>query len=112
MSSVQVYLVTGGAPYPYTASTEVLVAGEEAWREAGPLPSPRYGLRVASLGTSLLATGGVQDIMPGESHESAPIYSMAGGYDGHDYLDSVLLFDLATLTWAQVSAPPQWPVSL
>ena len=41
------YLVTGGAPYPYTASTEVLVAGEEAWREAGPLPSPRYGLRAA-----------------------------------------------------------------
>ena len=58
--------MTGGAPYPYTASTEVLVAGEEAWREAGPLPSPRYGLRVASLGTSLLATGGVQDVMPGE----------------------------------------------
>ena len=60
------YLVTGGAPYPYTASTEVLVAGEEAWVEAGPLPSPRYGLRVASLGSSLLATGGVQDVMPGE----------------------------------------------
>ena len=100
--------MTGGAPYPYTASTEVLVAGEEAWREAGPLPSPRYGLRVASLGTSLLATGGVQDMMPG----GAPIYSLAGGYDGHDYLDSVLLFDPATLTWAQVSAPPQCPASL
>ena len=40
--------MTGGAPYPYTASTEVLVAGEEAWVEAGPLPSPRYGLRVAN----------------------------------------------------------------
>ena len=53
--------MTGGAPYPYTASTEVLVAGDSAWREAGPLPSARYGLRVASLGSSLLATGGVQD---------------------------------------------------
>ena len=61
LSSEQVYLVTGGAPYPYTASTEVLVEGDSAWREAGPLPSARYGLRVASLGSSLLATGGVQD---------------------------------------------------
>ena len=58
--------MTGGAPYPYTASTEVLVAGDSAWREAGPLPSARYGLRVASLGSSLLATGGVQDVMPGD----------------------------------------------
>ena len=107
---MQVYLVTGGAPYPYTASTEVLVAGEEAWVEAGPLPSPRYGLRVASLGSSLMATGGMQDMI--DIEESAPIYSMAGGYDGHDYLDSVLLFDPATLTWAQVSAPPQCPVSV
>ena len=56
----QVLLVTGGydgeAPL---ASTELLLDMEAAgaWTEAGPLPSARYGLRAASLASTVVVTG-------------------------------------------------------
>ena len=54
----QVLLVTGGydgeAPL---ASTELLLEAAGAWTEAGTLPSPRYGLRAASLASTVVVTG-------------------------------------------------------
>ena len=48
-------MVTGGydgeAPL---ASTELLLEAAGAWTEAGPLPSPRYGLGVGSLANTVL----------------------------------------------------------
>ena len=55
---LQVLLVTGGydgeAPL---ASTELLLEAAGAWTEAGPLPSARYGLRAASLASTVVVTG-------------------------------------------------------
>ena len=36
------------------ASTELLLEAAGAWTEAGPLPSPRYGLRAASPASTVL----------------------------------------------------------
>ena len=36
------------------ASTELLLEAAGAWTEAGPLPSPRYGLRAGSLASTVL----------------------------------------------------------
>ena len=51
-------MVTGGydgeAPL---ASTELLLEAAGAWTEAGPLPSPRYGLRAGSLASTVVVTG-------------------------------------------------------
>ena len=55
-------LVTGGGVYSsstYVRSTEVLVLPGGRWREAGHLPSGRFGLRGASLHGVLHVTGGV-----------------------------------------------------
>ena len=56
MTILQVLLVTGGLHWPggrYTRldSTELLVMGAAKWRiiTTGKLPSPRYGLRAATL---------------------------------------------------------------
>ena len=53
-------LVTGGAASfnTYLSSTEVLALPEGRWREAGDLPSGRFGLRGASLHGVLHVTGG------------------------------------------------------
>ena len=56
---LQVYLVTGGGPEPYTASTELLVEGEAGWRLSGPLPRAVMGLRAASINNMVIATGEV-----------------------------------------------------
>ena len=58
-------LVTGGGVYSsstYVRSTEVLVLPGGRWREAGHLPSGRFGLRGASLHGVLHVTG-----VPGSS---------------------------------------------
>ena len=39
------------------ASTELLLEAAGAWTEAGPLPSPRYGLRAGSLASTVVVTG-------------------------------------------------------
>jgi len=61
LPNLQMVLVTGGWDgYGPVNSTEVLdlsSSGNE-WREAGMLPSARYGLRAASLGDVLYVTGG------------------------------------------------------
>ena len=36
------------------ASTELLLEAAGAWTEAGPLPSPRYGLGAGSLANTVL----------------------------------------------------------
>ena len=59
MLQLQVYLVTGGGPEPYTASTELLVEGEAGWRLSGPLPRAVMGLRAASINNMVIATGEV-----------------------------------------------------
>ena len=56
---LQVYLVTGGGPEPYTASTELLVEGEAGWRLSGPLPRAVMGLRAASINNMVIATSEV-----------------------------------------------------
>ena len=55
------YLVTGGAGNSSTnlASTELLRLGAAAWVTvtSGALPSPRKGLRGATLGNRVIVTG-------------------------------------------------------
>ena len=57
----QVFLVTGGARDGSTnlASTELLRLGAAAWVtvNSGALPSPRKGLRGATLGNRVIVTG-------------------------------------------------------
>ena len=82
----QVLLVTGGhdKQLQYVSSTEVISYPDgQAWREVGPLPSPRYGLRGASL---------------------AGVFHVTGGYNyiGMDnYLDQVLAWDPVAETWSE-----------
>ena len=75
------------------------------WREVegGELPTPRHGLRATVVGESIYVTG---------------------GYDGRNYLTSVLWWKPAGETWQEVgnltvgrgytppwpSPPPSWPV--
>ena len=61
----QVYLVTGGARDSSTnlASTELLRLGEgQTWVTvtSGALPSPRKGLRGATLGNKVIVTGEIR----------------------------------------------------
>ena len=51
MTILQVLLVTGGTAGPFLDSTELLVMGAAKWRiiTTGKLPSPRFGLRAATL---------------------------------------------------------------
>ena len=96
---LQVYLVTGGGPEPYTASTELLVEGEAGWRLSGPLPRAVMGLRAASINNMVIATGEVIII---EKIVDDPV-SSSGGTDGVFWSDSILQFSPATQDWAQVA---------
>ena len=97
---LQVYLVTGGGPEPYTASTELLVEGEAGWRLSGPLPRAVMGLRAASINNMVIATGGV--IIITSLIVDDPV-SSSGGTDGVFWSDSILQFSPATQDWAQVA---------
>ena len=50
-----------------------------SWREAGPLPSGRMGLRGASL---------------------ASVFHVSGGWDGSTDLDEILAWDPVSETWS------------
>jgi len=84
----QVFLVTGGAnPQNLNAleSTEIYAVGDETWITlpgSGNLPSPRSGLKGASLNNRIFMTGGV--------------------YMGADR-DSVLEFNIESKEWEMVS---------
>ena len=60
-SCIQTYLVTGG--YSNIASTELLRQDASQWVYAGSLPSPRWGLRGATLGDKLVMTGEMMMMM-------------------------------------------------
>ena len=81
--SVQVLIVTGGWDQGSQdlASTELLDYSAPAggWREAGQLPSPRYGLRAERLGLVVHVLGGSDD----------------------RYMDSILSWSPDTESWAQ-----------
>ena len=94
----QVLLVTGGYTQvtkgQYLSSTEVISYPDgQAWREVGPLPSPRQGLRGASLDGILHVTGG---------WDGNNIHNFTFTTNPGDYLDSVLVWDPVAETWSQV----------
>jgi hypothetical protein len=73
----QMLIVTGGMDLSSTdlASTEVMAHPAGSWREAGPLPSARVGLRGASL---------------------ASVFHVSGG----SFLDEILAWDPVSETWS------------
>ena len=90
----QVLLVTGGYNDQFLSSTEVLSYPDgQAWREVGPLPSPRYGLRGASLAGVLHVTGG--------SDGNNFHYITFTTNTGDNYYDAVLAWDPVTEEWSQ-----------
>ena len=55
---MQVLLVTGGQDNQIFDSTEILEMKENSvWKMSAPLPSPRLGLRAATVGNSLHVFG-------------------------------------------------------
>ena len=94
----QVFLVTGGYSvadwahfhYDYYASTELLVEGDVAWFEAGPLPSARVAPRAVSSLNTVIVTGGR--------------FAEDDDHPEYEYHDSVLRFDPSSLQWQQVAA--------
>ena len=55
---MQVLLVTGGQDGQILDSTEILEMKENSvWKMSAPLPSPRLGLRAATVGNSLHVFG-------------------------------------------------------
>ena len=55
---MQVLLVTGGQDDQILDSTEILEMKENSvWKMSAPLPSPRLGLRAATVGNSLHVFG-------------------------------------------------------
>ena len=49
--------MTGGSPNTAGDSTELLVHGAAEWIRSGSLPSPRKGLRGASINNKVIVTG-------------------------------------------------------
>lgn len=47
----------------YLASTELLLEGGLGWEPAAPLPSPRAGLRAASVNNRVIVTGGLRTVL-------------------------------------------------
>ena len=79
--------------------------GGSDWVEAGPLPTPTYGLAVVTLGNKLLATG-----EPNDKYQymyDLQSFPLSGGWTGEEDLDSVLEFDLASLQWSQAGRMKQ-----
>jgi hypothetical protein len=73
-------IVTGGHDGPqHLASTEVMAHPAGSWREAGPLPSARLGLRGVSL---------------------AGIFHISGSHDGSNDLDEIQAWDPVSETWS------------
>ena len=80
-------IVAGGYHVDPLASTEVFdysLGTGGSWREAGPLPSPRTGVRGASLQGVLHVSGGYDD------------------NDDNEFLDEIVAWDPVTETWAVV----------
>ena len=43
----------------YLSSTEIHIMGSFHWQKVGDLPSPRYGLRGASIGNTVIVVGNI-----------------------------------------------------
>ena len=52
-------------------STEILTEGASQWIYSGPLPSPRWELRAATIGNKLLVTG---EILFDQYLSMCPVY--------------------------------------
>ena len=70
----------------------------QAWREVGPLPLPRSGLRGASLAGVLHVTGGFNG-----KHSHNFTFTNNPGASTPRYLDSVLAWDPVTETWSEAA---------
>ena len=96
----QVLLVTGGyiggSGSEYISSTEVISYPDgQAWREVGPLPSPRYDLRGASLAGVLHVTGGID--------QGNNFYNFTFTTNqGENIFSAVLAWDPVAETWSEV----------
>ena len=64
-NDVQVLLVTGGYDknFNYLDSTELLLPSATSWSYSAALPSPRYGLRGATLDNKVIMTGTNSDTL-------------------------------------------------
>ena len=52
-----VFLVTGGVGGQAGGTTELLEEGVDQWRMSGPLPSPRSGLKAATINNWVIVMG-------------------------------------------------------
>ena len=87
-------------------STEELEAGG-AWRQTGPLPSERFGLRAAVLNNNIFVFGDnifryVISVLIIEHLIVSRRYIFTGGYDGSDLKD-ILQYNTAYHTWEKVA---------
>ena len=98
----QVLLVTGGIDKhnDFLSSTEVFsYPMGEAWREVGHLPSPRYGLRGATLAGNFI---GNFYVTGGTNGNHIHNYTFTKNPEDFDHLDDVLAWDPVGETWAEV----------
>ena len=99
----QVLLVTGGftTGYIHLSSTEVLSYPDgQAWRKVGPLPSPRAGLRGASLDGVIHVTGG-------QDGNNFHHFFLTKNPKGNIVFDSVLAWDPVAETWSEAGKMDQ-----
>ena len=91
--------MTGGSPNTAGDSTELLVHGAAQWTRSGSLPSPRRGLRGASINNKVIVTGEKLCSL------SYNIIINSGGYDASihvDHLDDILQFEPESGEWLQI----------
>ena len=100
--------MTGGSTNDYESlkTTEVLEAGG-VWRQTGPLPSARFGLRAAVLNNNIFVFGDnmfryVISVLIIEHLTVSKKYPFTGGYDFGSYLKDILQYNAANHTWENV----------
>ena len=107
---VQVLLVTGGwdSNQNNLDSTELLLPSATSWTYSAALPSPRYGLRGATLDNKVVITGTnsdtlvtAHDLRCYQYNSCDNIKHNAGGYP---YTDDILEFNAEDGTWTRVGS--------
>ena len=106
---MQVLLITGGSGHSHRlSSTELLLPSATSWSYSAALPSPRAGLRGATLDNKVIMTGTnsdtlvtAHDLRCYQYNSCDNIKHNAGGYP---YTDDILEFNAEEGTWTRVGS--------
>ena len=107
---MQVLLVTGGQKEQILDSTEILEMKENSvWKMSAPLPSPRLGLRAATVGNSLHVFGKTKFFAPFFKSQKMLInvyltLSIAGGdltTKLNNPITDILRYEASNETWQE-----------